>query len=124
PAAADIAKLPLTVSVPIELPGERKPPLMVVLPTLPVPMSVPPLTVTLPAVPLTTRRPLFSVTLPTVPKTARAVPPPCTVNGEFGSDESAATFNKPCDTVHGSTALLVPASVQVVLSTFWKVLKP
>ena len=36
------ARLPCTVSVPIELPGASVPPLMVVLPTVPVPPSVPP----------------------------------------------------------------------------------
>ena len=35
-------RLPCTVSVPIELPGDSVPPLMVVLPTVPVPPSVPP----------------------------------------------------------------------------------
>src|SRR5258708_32394107 len=46
-AAAVNTRLPLTVSVPIEFPGPSVPPLLVVLPTLPLPTSVAPaLTVT------------------------------------------------------------------------------
>lgn len=40
--AAVSARLPATVIVPMELPGASVPPLMVVLPTVPLPPSVPP----------------------------------------------------------------------------------
>jgi len=64
---APSAKLPLTVIVPIELPGARTPPLFTVVePTVPVPPSVaPPLTVTGPAIaPFTLNVPALTVVAP------------------------------------------------------------
>src|SRR5262245_28921382 len=62
--------------VPIEFPGDRVPPLMVVAPTLPLPASVPPaFTVTGPVtVPLTLSRPPFTVALPEISPVLNVAP--------------------------------------------------
>jgi hypothetical protein len=59
--------LPFTVIVPIELPGESVPPLMIVLPSVPVPPSLPPaftVTVELAIEPFTIRVPPSIVVAP------------------------------------------------------------
>jgi hypothetical protein len=59
--------LPLIVNVPIELPGASEPPLIVVLPTVPVPPMVPPVFTVVAEVaiePFTIRVPAFTVVVP------------------------------------------------------------
>ena len=65
--------------------------------------------------------PLMMVVGPTVPVPA-STPPLLTVNGKLLN--VPVTFSVPCCTVHGSTSVLVPVSVQIELSTLLKVPNP
>src|SRR5690242_18535709 len=69
-------RVPCTVSKPIELPGDSAPPLIVVLPTTPLPPSVPPaLTITVAAVPLTVSSPPLTTAPPLSAPSFVVVPP-------------------------------------------------